>query len=221
MTHGADVTRLGDVRAQGRMIMDARGEIRAANDAVHELLRYRGPTLVGLSLAWIMPPSRHTLLDELKLALRERARRCLPGVLMREDGTLVTVLVTTRPCTGPRGDELALRIELDDEPVSMLQRRSQAPTRPSALPSVEARGSAREQNREALVSARPARAVRPVDVPEQLASCVEVLHWLDARLRQRGAESPSDRALSHVLLHEAVGLIELCQDALKAGSKRD
>jgi hypothetical protein len=193
------------------MIMDARGEIRAANDAAHELLRYRGPTLVGLSLAWIMPPSRHTLLDELKLALRERARRCLPGVLMREDGTLVTVLVTTRPCSGPRGDELALRIELDEEPVSMLRQRSEAPTRPSAV-----RAS------EALLSARPARAVAPVDVPEQLASCVELLHWLDVRLRQHGAvESPSDRALGHVLLHEAIGLIELCQDALRPGSKRD
>jgi PAS fold len=196
MTHAPDVTRVGKQRTEARMVIDAHGQIRAANDAVHRLLNYRGDSLVGLSLAWITPPSQHTVLGELTRALHEGARRTLPGVLMRDDSSLLRVLITTNPHTGTRGRELVLSFELDDEPTSGIQS-----VRPRALN---------------LPTREWSLETQPVDVPEQLAACTELLHWLESQLLHPGArESPRDRALARIALQEAAQLIELCQNALR------
>jgi hypothetical protein len=139
MTHAPDVTRVGKLRPEARLIIDARGQIRDANDAAHHLLDYRAGTLIGLSLAWIMPPTRHTVMGDLIEAFKQGARRSLPGVLMRDNGSLILVTMTTHPCTGPRGQELALSLELDEEPASGVQRggtsrASAAAVLPSTLP---------------------------------------------------------------------------------------
>jgi hypothetical protein len=59
-----------------------------------------------------------------------------------------------------------------------------------------------------------------LDVPEQLAACTELLRWLDAQLQRSSArESPRDRALARIVLQEASQLIELCQSALRVGTR--
>jgi hypothetical protein len=63
-----------------------------------------------------------------------------------------------------------------------------------------------------------ARTAEPqrIDVPEQLAACVELLGWLDGQLQHPGArESPRDRALARIVLQEACQLIDMCQSALR------
>lgn len=244
MTRSPEVTRVGKPRAEARLLMDAHGQIREANDAAHRLLQYDAGTLVGLSLAWIMPPSRHTLLRELIQALKEGARRSLPGVLMREDSSLVLVVVTTNPCLGPRGPELALGLEPDEQAMSAIQRvelndmqvapsaaaiarpssRAQPKPAPGASgprsPARPTRLSARPPTLQARHPARarePRSETLPLDVPEQLAACTDLLRWLDGQFQQSGArESPRDRALARIVLQEASQLIELCQRALRS-----
>ena len=199
MTHVPEVTRVGKSRAEARMVIDADGQIREANEAAHRLLNYGADSLINLSLAWIMPPSRHALLGELKQALHEGAGRSLPCVLMRNNSSLISVLITTHPCTGSRGQELALSFELDEQPVSRIQ--------PVDL------GVAKAAAKAPVTSRPPAQRD---EVPEQLAACMELLHWLDGQLQCSGErESPRERALARIVLQEASQLIEHCQNALR------
>jgi len=212
MTHAPEVTRVAKLHTEARLIIDARGQIRDANEAAHRLLDFRAGTLIGLSLAWIMPPTRHTLMGELIQVFKEGAQRSLPGVLMRDDGSLILVIMTTPPYTGPRGRELAVSLELDEEPASTVQRVGlPGASAPAALPSTLPPPSSRQ----VAAPARPAEAQR-LDVTEQLAACTELLSWLDGQLQRPGArETPQERAFARVVLQEASQLIERCQSALR------
>jgi hypothetical protein len=242
MTKAADVTRVEKQPVEARLIMDAHGQIREANAAAHRLLHYTAGTLVGLSLAWIMPPSRHTLLRELLQALRDGARISLPGVLMRDDSSLILVMMTANPCTGPRGHELALSFELDDHPMTAVRRIADG-----TADTLKARASSSVGRRQsgstvaasasgALSPARPTRlSARPpmppgltpspvqrsqaqqIDVARQLAACMELLNWLDCQLQKPGGhETTRDLAVARMVLQEASQLVEHCHNALRS-----
>jgi hypothetical protein len=199
--------------------MDSRGEIREANDAVHRLLKYRAGTLIGLSLPWIMPPSRHALLPELIEALTNGARRSLPLVLMRDDSSHVLVMVTAEPYSGPRGRELALTLELDDEPTSAIQRVDLEALRDAARPATP---PAPLQVNHRPVRARPSaslpnRVASTLHVPEQLTACRELLQRIACQLEHPATmQNPQQQALARLTIREASLLIDHCQNALSA-----
>lgn len=121
-------------QVDARLVMDVHGEIREANVAAHRLLRYRPGMLVGISLARLIPPSRQALLHEVAQAFENGAPCSLPGVLACDDGSQILVVLTTEHRTGPRGRELVLVVELDDEPTSAIRRGDLEALRAAARP---------------------------------------------------------------------------------------
>jgi hypothetical protein len=92
------------------------GQILDASDTTHRLLGYRPGALVGLFLAWITPPSRHGLLPQLSRAFDSGRPLCLPTVIVRDDGSLLPVVLTTQPSESKCGETLAVTMEEDEEP---------------------------------------------------------------------------------------------------------
>jgi hypothetical protein len=226
MTRTPDVTRVGKRRAEARLMVDARGQIREASEAAHRLLYYGAEALVGRSIRCIVPSSRQALLGALGDVFVQGVSRNLPGVLLARDGSLVGVVVTAQPQRTAYGRALALSIEPDDEPTTLAfasledasasgnyrahGERALSPSKPTRL-------SARPPMPSRVVPARTRKAQQAagsVDIPEQLAACRAVLRWLEAQLR--GAPpGPRERALAHLVLEEASSLIELCRRTLR------
>jgi hypothetical protein len=208
MTRTPDVTRVGKRRAEARLMVDARGQIREASEAAHRLLYYGAEALVGRSIRCIVPSSRQALLGALG------------------DVSLVGVVVTAQPQRTAYGRALALSIEPDDEPTTLAfasledasasgnyrahGERALSPSKPTRL-------SARPPMPSRVVPARTRKAQQAagsVDIPEQLAACRAVLRWLEAQLR--GAPpGPRERALARLVLEEASSLIELCRRTMR------
>lgn len=245
MTQAAEVTTVGGP-AEPRLAVDARGRICEANGAAHRLLHYDAESLVGLPLAWIMPASRHVLVEKLKRACQDRARCDFAAGLLREDGSVIAVWMTAQPYRGPDGPWLALSLAPDEEPTSAIQRASVAaashaarsarasppplppaatrPRRGKTIPLVPAlsQGSVRPA---APVSTRTARTTQPfvphVDVGEQLTACMELLRWLDGQLERQGRrDTPRERGLVQIAAREALALLEVCQTALSLKAKQ-
>jgi hypothetical protein len=223
MTRTPDVTRVGKRRAEARLMVDARGQIREASEAAHRLLQYGVETLVGRSITCIVPSSRQRLLSGLADVFTQGVSRTLPGVLLARDGSMVGVVVSAQPQRTAYGRALSLSIEPDDEPTTLayssasdsgkyraLDQRGLSPSKPtrlSARPPVPSRVAPARTRK-----AQPASG--SVDVPEQLAACRAVLRWLEAQLR--GAPpGPRERALARLVLEEASSLIELCRRTLR------
>jgi len=161
---------------------------------------------------------------------------------MRDDSSLIVVIVTTEPCTGPEGQELALSLELDDEPATSIQRRSVRASHTTAAqvgPSDEPLSTGLRSTRppappqlarvpaaapDSLPASPPvftrAPSAEAVDVSEQLTACTELLRWLDSQLQQPLSRvTPRDQALARVVVHEAAQLIDVCQDALRSDAR--
>ncbi len=229
MTRSPDVTRVGKRRAEARLLVDARGYIREANEAAHRLLQYATSALVGRSIARLVPPSRQTLLGALGDVFVEGVARNLPGVLLTRDGGMIGVVVAAQPQRSAYGRSLALSIEPDDEPTTLafagvIQDASESGSYRASgqrmlSPSKPTRLSARPPAPSRVVPARPRKAAAAgassVDVPEQLAACRAVLRWLEAQLRGV-PPGPRERALAKLVLQEASSLIELCQRTLRS-----
>ena len=227
MTRSPDVTRVGKRRAEARLLVDARGYIREANEAAHRLLQYAATALVGRSIARLVPATRQTLLGALGDVFTQGVARNLPGVLLTRDGGMIGVVVAAQPQRSPYGRALALSIEPDDEPTTLafaglMQSASDSgkyrasdvvspskPTRLSARPPAPSRVTPSRMRK------APAAGAPSVDVPEQLAACRAVLRWLEAQLRDV-PPGPRERALAKLVLQEASSLIELCQRTLRS-----
>ena len=228
MTRSPDVTRVGKRRAEARLLVDARGYIREANEAAHRLLQYGATALVGRSFTRLVPPTRQTLLGTLGEVFVQGVARNLPGVLLTRDGGMIGVVVAAQPQRTAYGRTLVLSIEPDDEPTTqafaaLFQDASEsgkyrASEERFVSPSKPTRLSARPPAPSRMVPSRTRKAAAAnavADVPEQLAACRAVLRWLEAQLRGV-PPGPRERALAKLVLQEASGLIELCQRTLRS-----
>lgn len=214
---------------EAALVIDTHMRICSANEAAHQLLGYRADSLKDMSLAWLLPPARQGLLSELRAAQRNGGRVCVPGALMREDGSLVGVILTTQACTHGGGSALAVELVPDDDPTLARTRNSQTFPLPRG-----ARSSASPSRKTATPPPVPAEALSPKRPPSappkhesaraaatavagQLSTCLDLLHWLDAQvLGQASQDSPKQRALARVVLHQAAELLEECRGTLHA-----
>jgi PAS domain S-box-containing protein len=135
MPPATEVIQVATPRVEARLVVDANGHIYEANPALHRLLGHQPGTLVGLSLAWIMPPSQHTMLGELKRAFHDVHRVRLLGTLMAEDGSLLPVIMLAEPCMVAGGRRLVLWVE-PDAPTIISQRALQSLPRSAQLASM-------------------------------------------------------------------------------------
>lgn len=171
MRRTPDVTRIAKPRTEAWLVLDSMGQILNASDATHRLVGYRPGALVGVFLSWITPPSRHALLTQLSRAFDNASRLSLPTVLVRDDGSLLSVVLTTQPSESRRGETLALTIEQDEEPTSKkppaisqmfpVQRRPGAASQPKRQTSENVRPSPSQPTRISNVPAEyPGRPIR-------------------------------------------------------------
>jgi PAS domain S-box-containing protein len=217
MKSARDVTRVERPRSDARLVVDANGQIRVANQGAHRLLAYADGSLVGLSLAWLMPPSRHEKLAQLSRAHKDAKTLCLQSVLIREDGSLVSVVMSTQPCVDTEGQELTLTLELDEEPTVGAPRSAHEhfpatersgmttmpppdyakvrigtnqPTRLSARPPA---GTPLSRGRAAKLATTAGgftpRPASPTDVAAQLSACSELVSWLDLQLQRHDGDA--------------------------------
>lgn len=225
MPPATEVIQVAPPRVEARLVVDAKGQIHEANLALHSLLGYQPGTLLGLSLAWIMPPSQHTLLGDLKRAFHDAGRTRLSGTLMPEDGTLLPVIMIAEPCMVAGGRRLALWVE-PDEPTTVSPRSSRTRPRPaqpasaprSNPPSIPAIASVgpRAPASSSPPHVRDARG-SPAEFIESLAACRELLRWLDAQLQHQNTGGiPRNGPLAAVVLDEASALLDQCRTALRA-----
>jgi PAS domain S-box-containing protein len=243
MPPATEVTQVATPRVEARLVVDAKGQIHEANPALHHLLGYQPGTLVGLSLAWLMPPSQHTLLAELTRAFRDARRARFVGTLMPEDGSLLPVIMMAEPCIGAGGQRLALWVEPDD-PTTVSSRASQTFPRsapaasvsrasPPPIPASARPASARvDGSRAATTSTSPSRPPRspassspphvrdaqgsPAEFTESLAACRELLRWLDVQLQHQSTRGipRNGGPLAAMVLDEASTLLDRCRAAL-------
>jgi PAS domain S-box-containing protein len=237
MPPATEVFQVASPRVEARLVVDVKGQIHEANPALHRLLGYQPGTLVGLSLAWIMPPSQHTLLGELTRAVHDARRTRLSGTLMPEDGSLLPVVMLAEPCIGAGGQRLALWVEAD-EPTRVSARTSQTFLRsataastsrasPPPIPAsarVDGSHAARASTSPPQPAAAPAPSSSarardaqgsPAEFIESLAACRELLRWLDAQLQHQSSGGiPRNGPLAAVVLEEASALLDQCRAAL-------
>ena len=109
MTLAAETSRVAKVHAPAQLTVSPSGDIRSASAAAHRLLGYADGSLVGLSLAWLAPPSRHEVLAKLEVALDRSTPICAETMFMREDGEMLHVDLTLRACGGGSGASGGLR----------------------------------------------------------------------------------------------------------------
>lgn len=188
MRRTPDVTRIEKPRTEARLVLDSMGQILDASDAAHRLLGYRPGALVGLFLAWITPPSRHGLLPQLTRAFDNARLLSLPTVIVRDDGSLLPVVLTTQPGESKCGETLAVTIEQDEEPTG-----KKPPSISQTFPVQRPPGaSSREQP-----AKRAAQSTRPSPSHPTRISNVPQLEFPGRPIRlpaQRVAPPPANRA---------------------------
>jgi hypothetical protein len=232
-----DEIAVGGPRCEARMVVDAHGQIRDATQEVHRLLAYAEGSLVGLSLAWLMPPSRHGQLTQLIGARPDERPLSLRCVLMREDGSLLSVFISAQSHAAKRGRELALTLDIDEEPTVVAPRALQpfSITERSEVRAQQRQPTSRPTRLSARLPAPPVASLDQTQVSkpngslsrklseraelaEQLSACREMVSWLDLQLQKQGGAQHQfvrDRAAARVVLHELSTLLEHCRATLE------
>jgi PAS domain S-box-containing protein len=189
MTLATKTIRVVEIPEGPRLTVSPTGEIRAANDPAHRLLGYPAGSLVGLSLAWLAPPSRHDVLRKLAVALERSTPLCVECVFMREDGEMLHVDLTLRARLGGSGGErlIAVEIEEDSEGAPRLQSRS-VPRFSDVAPKPPA----------------PRETAR-----DQLSTCMQLLTWLESHISDSSPEDLTrERERLRVVLRDAHEMLE-------------
>ncbi|MFT3927782.1 MAG: PAS domain-containing protein [Myxococcales bacterium] len=193
MTLVANTIRKVSAREAGLMVVSPAGAIRQANAAAHRTLGYDQGALIGLSLAWLVPPSRHDLLTKLDVALGRSTPLYVESVFMREDGTQLNVDLVLEARSGRR--ELSLTVEVEEEevePVRWLPQRYVLP-----------------------VSDVAPKPTQRVDLGDHLSDCIQLLAWLDSHVKDATTEELArQRARVRAVLQDANGLLEDCRAEL-------